>query len=96
MEEILDDMARLLETTEEEIKETFKLITSRPITRHTLSVGKCIANIAQWHIIEVLKLGLMPVRAGNYYLIKAEVIEKMFEKLDKQGIEHFKIKDDNI
>ena len=76
-----------LEVSEDEIKENFKLLTSRPITQRTKSVWKCIAKIAQWHIIEVLKLGLMPMRVGNYYLIKAEVLEKLFKQLDKNSIE---------
>jgi hypothetical protein len=76
-----------LEVSEDEIKENFKLLTNRPITQRTISVGKCIAKIAQWHIIEVLKLGLMPMRVGNYYLIKADVLEKLFKQLDKNSIE---------
>jgi hypothetical protein len=76
-----------LEVSEDEIKENFKLLTSRPITQRTISVGKCIAKIAQWHIIEVLKLGLMPMRVGNYYLIKADILEKLFKQLDKNSIE---------
>jgi hypothetical protein len=76
-----------LEISEDEIKENFKLLTRRPITQRTISVGKCIAKIAQWHIIEVLKLGLMPMRVGNYYLIKADVLEKLFKQLDQNSIE---------
>ncbi len=79
-----------LDVSDAEIKENFKLLTSRPITQRTLSVGKCIAKIAQWHIIEALKLGLMPLRVGNYYLIKADVLDEMFKKLDKNGIEQDK------
>ena len=76
-----------LEVTDEEIVETFKLLTGRPITERTISVGKCIAKIAQWNLIEVLKLGLMPLRVGNYYLMKAEVLDQMFKQLDKHSIE---------
>ncbi len=79
-----------LDVSEEEIKENFKLLTSRPITQRTLSVGKCIAKIAQWHVIEMLKLGLLPLRVGNYYLIKADVLDEMFKKLDKNAIEQDK------
>jgi hypothetical protein len=76
-----------LEVTEDEIVETFKLLTGRPITQRTISVGKCIAKIAQWNIIAVLKLGLLPLRVGNYYLIKADVLDEMFNQLDKNSIE---------
>jgi hypothetical protein len=74
--------------TEDEIKEHFRLITSRPITRQTISASKCVARIAQWHIVEFLKAGLMPLRVGNYYLIKADVLEELFQMLDKNSIEH--------
>jgi len=76
-----------LDVTEDEIRANFMLLTRRPITRRTVSVGKCIANIAQWHIIEVLKLGLMPLRVGNYYLIKADALDQLFRQLDKNSIE---------
>ena len=79
-----------LDISEDEIRENFRLLTQRPITRRTLSVGKCIANIAQWHVIELLKLGLMPLRVGNYYMIKAEVLDELFQKLDKNTIEQSK------
>ena len=46
-----------VDVSDEEIREHFKLITQRPISQRTLSVGKCIAKIAQWHIVEMLKLG---------------------------------------
>jgi hypothetical protein len=90
-EEILEENELLeLNITEEEIKENFKLITHRPISQRTISVGKCIAKIAQWHIIEVLKLGLMPLRVGNYYLIKADLLDELFKNLDKNSIEQLK------
>jgi hypothetical protein len=76
-----------LDISDEEIKENFKLLTLRPISDRTLSVGKCIAKIAQWHVVEILKLGLMPLRVGNYYLIKAEVLDGLFQELDKNSIE---------
>ena len=79
-----------LEVTEDEIVETFRMLTGRPITQRTISVGKCIAKIAQWNIIEVLKLGLLPLRVGNYYLIKAELLDDMFKQLDKRSIEQAK------
>ncbi len=81
------EYSEILEVSEEEIRENFKMVTLRPITKRTLSVGKCIAKVAQWHIIEVLKLGLMPVRVGNYYLIKADVLDKLFKELDKNSME---------
>ncbi len=76
-----------LEVSDDEIKENFRLLTGRPITNRSVSVGKCIARIAQWHVIEILKLGLMPLRVGNYYLIKADTIDDLFQKLDKNSIE---------
>jgi hypothetical protein len=82
-----------IDVSEEEIKENFKLLTSRPVNNRTISVGKCIAKVAQWHIIEILKLGLMPLRVGNYYLIKADVIDGLFTKLDKNSIEQADQKD---
>jgi hypothetical protein len=76
-----------MEISDDEIRENFKMLTLRPITMQTLSVGKCIAKIAQWHVIEAIKLGLMPVRVGNYYLMKADVLDKLFKELDKNSIE---------
>jgi hypothetical protein len=92
LEEIamVDDI-RNIEISENEIREHFKMLTLRPITQRTLSVGKCIAKVAQWHIIEVLKLSLMPIRVGNYYLMKADVLDKLFNELDKNSMEN----DDN-
>ncbi len=82
------EYSKSLEVSEDEIKEYFKMVTLRPVTRRTLSVGKCIAKVAQWHIIEILKLGLMPMRVGNYYLMKAEVLDKLFQELDKNSMEN--------
>ena len=79
-----------LDVSEDEIKDHFKLLTQRPISERTLSVGKCIAKIAQWHVIEAIKLGLMPLRVGNYYLIKADVLDDLFDKLDKNAIDREK------
>ena len=84
----MEEDIRNLEVSDEEIREHFKMLTLRPITNRTLSVAKCIVKVAQWHIIEALKLGLMPMRVGNYYLIKADVLEKMFRELDKNSIEN--------
>ena len=82
-----------VDVTEDEIKENFRLLTSRPISQRTISVGKCIAKIAQWHIVEMLKLGLLPLRVGNYYLIKADVVDELFHKLDKNAMEQSEKKD---
>ncbi len=83
-----DDLNNSIQVSDEEIREHFKLLTLRPITHRTLSVAKCIVKVAQWHIIEVLKLGLMPIRVGNYYLIKADVLDKLFKELDKGSFEN--------
>jgi hypothetical protein len=83
-----------LEVTDDEIKENFKLLTQRPITQRTISVGKCIAHVAQWHVIEAVKFGLLPLRVGNYYLIKTEALDKLFAQLDKRSIEQAKKRDD--
>ena len=77
-----------IEVSDEEIREHFKMLTLRPITSRTVSVAKCIVKVAQWHIIETLKLGLMPMRVGNFYLIKADVLDKLFKELDKNSIEN--------
>jgi hypothetical protein len=63
------------------------LMLLRLMRRRTISVAKCAATIAKWHIIEVLKLGLMPLRVGNYYLIKAGAVDELFEKLDENSIQ---------
>jgi hypothetical protein len=84
----MEENIKNLEVSDEEIREHFRMLTLRPITNRTLSVAKCIVKVAQWHIIEVLKLGLMPMRVGNYYLIKADVLEKLFRELDKNAMEN--------
>jgi hypothetical protein len=83
---MVDDIQNI-EVSDNEIREHFKMLTLRPITTRTLSVGKCIAKVAQWHIVEVLKVGLMPIRVGNYYLMQADVLDKLFKELDKNSIE---------
>jgi len=67
--------------------EKVRLLPQRSISRETISVAKCVAKIIKWHIIEVLKFGLMPLRVGNYYLIKAEGLDGLFQKLDKNSIQ---------
>jgi hypothetical protein len=69
--------------------ENFELVTQQPVTQDNFSVGKCITNIAQWYVIELLKVGLMPLRVSNYYLIKAEVLDKLFHKLDKNAFDQY-------
>jgi hypothetical protein len=87
----LENVEKLaLDVSEDEIKAHFKLLTQRPISERTISVGKCIAKIAQWHVIEAIKLGLMPLRVGNYYLIKADVLDGLFDKLDNNAIDREK------
>jgi hypothetical protein len=86
----MEEYVKNLEVSDDEIKENFRLLTGRPVTQRTVSVGKCIAKIAQWNVIEILKLGLMPLRVGNYYLVKAEVLDELFQKLDKNSIEQAK------
>ena len=77
-----------LELSEEEIRENFKLLTSRPISPHTVAAGKHVAREAQVHLIRALRLSLLPLRVGNYYLIKAEKLDELFKALDKNGISH--------
>ncbi len=84
------DQSISIDVSDDEIKENFRLLTNRPISQRTVSVGKCIAKIAQWHIVEMLKLGLLPLRVGNYYLVKADVVDELFKKLDKNAIEQDK------
>lgn len=74
-----------IEVSEEQVRENFRLLTGRPITDRTVSVVRGLARIAQWHLVEALELGLLPIRVGNYYLIKAEVIDGLFKKLDRQA-----------
>jgi hypothetical protein len=64
-----------------------ELIEARHVMQGTLSLGKCIVNIVKWHIVEILRLVLMPLRAGNYYLMKAEVLYELFKELDKKSFE---------
>jgi hypothetical protein len=69
--------------------ENFELVTQRPVTQDNLSVGNYITNIAQWYFIELLKVGLMPLRVSNYYLIKAEVLRELFHKLDQNSFDQY-------
>ena len=64
-----------------------ELIKARHVTQGALSLGKCIVNIVKWHVVELLRLVLMPLRAGNYYLMKDEVLYGLFKKLDKKSFE---------
>ena len=71
-------------------RENFKPVTQRLVIRRALSLGKCIANIIQWHIIQLLKVGLMPLRVSNYYLMKAKVLDELFRTLDRNAIGQYK------
>ena len=79
-----------LELSEIKIKELFQLITLRKITKHTLLVGKAIAKSSQQHLITVIKEGMLPVRTGDCYLIKADVLDSIFRKLSAGDIPDIK------
>lgn len=64
-----------------------ELIEARHVRPCALSLGKCIVNIVKWHVVELLRLVLMPLRAGNYYLMKDEVLYELFKKLDKKSFD---------
>ena len=64
-----------------------ELIEPRHLTHGTLSLGKCIVNIIKWYAVEILRLILMPLRAGNYYLMKAEALDELFKALDRKSFE---------
>jgi hypothetical protein len=74
-----------IEVSDNQIREYFKMLTLRPITQQTLSAGKYIARVAQRNIIETLKSGLTPKKTDNYYQIKADIIDKLFDELDKKS-----------
>lgn len=74
----------------EEKLENLEPGTQRPNAVRTHSISECITNIAQWHFIELLKVGLMPLRVSNYFLIKSDELNGLFQKLDKNGIEQYK------
>jgi hypothetical protein len=67
--------------------ENFEVVTQRTVTQDNLSIGNCITNVVQWYVIELLKVGLMPLRVSNYYLIKAKVLHQLFRKLDQNSID---------
>ncbi len=77
-----------LDLSEDEIKEQFKQLNGRPVCRRTISVGKCIGKTAQRQFIKTLKSGLIPVKVGSYYVIKAEVLESMLKNLDENNSEN--------
>jgi len=54
-----------------------ELLEARQVTQDSLSLGKCIVNIVKWFVVELLRLVLMPLRAGNYYLMKSEVLYEL-------------------
>jgi hypothetical protein len=71
-------------------RENFEPVTQRPAMGRALSLGKCLANIIRWHIIQLLKVGLMPLRVSNYYLMKAKVLDELFRTLDRNSIGQYK------
>lgn len=68
------------DVSEAEIRDNFRLLTQRPITRRTVSVGKSIARIAQQHVIEILRPNIINWPTGDYYLIKAEILDQLLQK----------------
>jgi hypothetical protein len=76
-----------LDIPEEEIRLNFRLLTGRPISERSVSVGKCIAKTAQRRVVDLLKSGLIPLRENsNYYLIEAEVVNELLKKLGMGAI----------
>jgi hypothetical protein len=76
-----------LKFTDNHTNGKLKALLQRPISQRTISIVRFIAIIAQWHIIQIFKLGLMPLRVGNYYLIKANILDRVFNKLNENSIE---------
>ena len=64
-----------------------KALLQRPISQRTISITSCIAIIAKWHMIQIFKLALMPLRVSNYYLIKANILGSLFNKLNENSFE---------
>lgn len=78
---VKDNKSISIDISEDEIRQNFMLLTNRPISQRTVSVGKCIAKTAQSHIIELLKLGIVPLKVGNCYLIKTEILDELFRQM---------------
>ena len=80
-----------LQSPEYRTNDKLKVLIQSPISQHIISIIRCIAIIAQWHIIQIFKLGLMPLRVSNYYLIKANILDSLFNKLNENSIEGWQI-----
>ena len=76
-----------LKFIEDSKNDKLKVLMQSPISQRIISIIRCIAIIAQWHIIQIFKLGLMPLRVSNYYLIKANILDSLFNKLNENSIE---------
>lgn len=68
-----------------------KVLMQSPASQRTISISRCIGIIAKWHIIQLFKLGLMPLRVSNYYWIKAKILDYLFNKLYENSIEGWQI-----
>jgi hypothetical protein len=68
-----------------------RVLMQSPASQHIISISKGIGIIAKWHIIQLFKLGLMPLRVSNYYLIKANILDNLFNKLNENSIERWQI-----
>jgi hypothetical protein len=78
-----------LQFTQDRTSAKLKALRKSPISQHTISIIRFIAIIAQWHIIQIFKLGLLPLRVSNYYLIKAKILDSLFDKLNENSIERW-------
>ena len=72
---------------ENRTNDKLKALLQRPISQRAILIVRCIAIIAKWHIVQIFKLGLMPLRVSNYYLIKANILDSLFNKLNENSIE---------
>jgi len=70
-----------LEVPESVIREYFKLLSSRTITSRTVSVARCIANVAQAQVLEIVKSSMTLAPSGRCYLIPAEVMQLLSTRL---------------
>lgn len=68
-----------------------KVLMQSPASQRTISISRCIGIIAKWHIIQLFKLGLMPLRVSNYYWIKANILDSLFNKLNENSIEGWQV-----
>jgi hypothetical protein len=75
-----------LKVTEDQIKDTLRLMARRPVNKRTIPMGTCRANTAQRNVISVTKLRPLPLRIGNYYFIKADLLDYMIKHFDKHPV----------